>query len=294
MQQLVSCVRSNKLSFFLFIIVVYLLLSPKFSSVLPNRGVSLGAPEMGMVRTTMMDAKEIQSPFLGGSPVAYTSTQDRLIARETSLSLKVTDVAAVSEQILGIAKTMGGYMIDSSLTNLDDGQSASISIRVPSEKLSDTLAALRGVAVKVVTENRSGTDITDQYSDLDEQLRILQATKTKFESILAKAESVEDMLAVQQQVLSLQAQIDSIKGQQKYMQGTAQYSRVQIYLSTDELSLPYAPVQSWRPALVWKEAVRSLMLHARSIATLAIWAVVYAPVLIIAILVLIVLRRRMR
>ena len=95
-----------------------------------------------------------------------------------------------------------------------------------------------------------------------------------------KATRIEDLLNVQQQLVSLQQQIDSVKGQQKYYEQSAKLSLVNVYLSTDELALPYAPTNEWRPTVVFKEAVRSLIAHFRSLGSLLIWGVVYLPILI--------------
>jgi len=65
-----------------------------------------------------------------------------------------------------------------------------------------------------------------------------------------------------------------------YMDGASSTTLITIYLSTDELGLPYAPSQAWRPEVIFKQAVRSLLLNARSVANLGIWVVVYIPALV--------------
>ncbi|MEP7166537.1 MAG: DUF4349 domain-containing protein [Candidatus Woesebacteria bacterium] len=218
----------------------------------------------------------------------------RMISTDTSLSLKVDNVAMTVERIGQTTTTLGGYLIDSNISVPEGASSGSINVRVPSEKRAEALAAFKAQGVKTVSEYVVGQDVTDQFVDNDEKLRILESTKTKFEAILADAKNVTEMLNVQQQLLSLQQQIDTIKGQQKYLEGTAKYSRISVYLSTDELSLPYAPVTSWRPQVIFKEAVRSLMLNARALGTLLIWIAVYSPVVIIIALIAWLLYRRMK
>jgi hypothetical protein len=142
------------------------------------------------------------------------------------------------------------------------------------------MAAFKKLAVKVVSESVSGNDVTDQYVDLDAQLAVLTKTKVKFEDILDKATRVEDLMNVQQQLINIQQQIDSVKGQQKYLDQSAKLSLVSVYLSTDELALPYAPTNEWRPAVIFKEAVRSLIANIRGLGSLIIWGVVYLPILI--------------
>ena len=148
------------------------------------------------------------------------------------------------------------------------------------------------MAVKVVSESVIGTDVTDQYVDLEAQLAVLNKTKQKFEEILDRATAVADLLNVQRELISLQSQIDDVKGQQKYYEQSAKLSIVTIYLSTDELALPYAPTNEWRPAVIFKDAVRSLVSVLRAVGSLLIYAVVLVPVWVPVIFVVRFIRKK--
>ena len=210
-------------------------------------------------------------------------TPNRLVIRDTSLSLQVKDVGSIITQIESSARSLGGYMVESSLSRPESAASGSITVRIPEDKRADALTAFKNLAVKVVSENVFGTDITDQYTDLQTRLDILNQTKTKFEEIRSRATSVADLLTVQRELVNLQTQIDNLKGQQKYYEQSAKLTKITAYLSTDDLSLPYAPDQSWRPIVVFRQAVRSLIGHLRGLGSLVIWLVVYSPLLLLVI-----------
>ena len=144
-------------------------------------------------------------------------------------------------------------------------------------------------SLKVTSENLNGTDVTDQYVDIEARLKTLNATKTKFEEIMAKAITVQDILNVQRELLSLQDQIDNLKGQQDFLKKTAELAKITIYLSTDEFSLPYAPSDTFRPEVIFKTAVRSLVSTIRGLVENLIWimvfSVIWVPALIIGIVI---------
>jgi len=215
-----------------------------------------------------------------------TDTSDRLVIQDTSLSLVVKNVSQSIGEIENQAQSFGGYMVDTHLSRPEEGGSGHITLRVPEDKRSEALASFRNLAVKIVSESVYGHDVTDEYVDLESRLEVLYQTKAKFQEIMAKAYQVADLLNVQRELINLQQQIDSIKGQQKYYEQSAKLSKITIYLSTDELSLPYAPTDAWRPAVIFKTAVRSLMLHLRQFGTVVIWLLVYSPIIIPAILIL--------
>jgi len=224
--------------------------------------------------------------------VAPSESSERIVIEDTGLSLQVKDVVKSIDEIETKTKEFGGFLINSRLSKPEGAASGNISVRVPENKRKEAMSAFKNMAVKVVSESVNGTDVTDQYTDLQAQLDVLQKTKVKFEDILNRATAVEDLLNVQQQLISLQSQIDSVKGQQKYYEQSAKLSKITIYLSTDELALPYAPSNEWRPTVIFKSAVRALVGAIRSIGSLAIWGIVFLPIIIPAYLIVRYIKRR--
>lgn len=231
-----------------------------------------GGLNLDMAKTTSSIARP------NFSPAAPVEQANRMVVTNTNLSLKVNDVRKVIDGITASAQKLGGFMVDSSLTVPEEGATGMVSVRIPADKLADGLSAIRALGVKVVSENVVGTDVTAEYVDIEARLATLQKTKQKFEQIMDGAVRVEDLLNIQRELISLQSQIDSWRGQQKYLEQTAKLSLVTVYLATDELALPYAPVQPWRPNVIFRQAVRSLVGSLRSAGSGLIWVAVYAPV----------------
>lgn len=225
------------------------------------------------------------------SQVAPSESTNRIVIQDTSLSLQVKDVTKTINDIEETTQKLGGFLINSNLSKPEGAASGNISIRIPEEKRKEALTAFKNMAVKVVSESVTGNDVTDQYADLDARLEVLYSTKNKYEDILDRADQISDILAVQQQLTNLQNQIDNLIGQQKYYEQSAKLSKIVIYLSTDELSLPYAPTNEWRPTVIFKEAVRSMIGTFRSIGSLIIWAVVYVPIIIVFVSIIWLIKR---
>jgi hypothetical protein len=206
--------------------------------------------------------------------------QDRMVSTQSYFSLLVKNVTETVDQINTEVKSLGGYLLNTNISRPEQGEDASITIRVPTENVAKIQEFLRSNSVKVVSENISGDDITDQYADIQGRLDTLLTMKRKLQTILEEAKSVEEMLNVQNQLFNVQSQIDSYTGQLKYMEGVSSTSLISVNLSTDELALPYAPAKSWRPALIFKDAVRSLMSTMQGLGGAMIWLGVYSTILI--------------
>lgn len=221
-----------------------------------------------------------------------TDAENRLVIQESNLSLLVKDVTDTKNKIVSYSQTIGGYMVNSSVSNPQDAPTASVVIRVPSIKLEETLNYLHSLSIKVVSENLVGKDVTDQYVDIDKRIATLENTKSRYETILAEAKQISDITNLTQQILSTQNQIDSLKGQQISLEKNAELAKITIYLSTDEIALPYAPSETFRPTVIFKLAVRSLVGTLRGLAKASIWIGVYSAIWLPVLIVVIIIRKR--
>ena len=185
-------------------------------------------------------------------------------------------------------------MVNSSIENPSDVASATVIVRIPSKQLEKALQYYRSLSIKVISENLQGYDVTDQYVDFAAQLKIYEKTKVVFEGMLDKAINVQDILQIQREIINVQSSIDSIKGQQDYLIKNAEMAKVTLYLSTDELALPYTPTDAWRPKVIFKQAVRSLVGTLRTIGSFSIWIVVYSVILVPIFFIILLIKRRFK
>lgn len=291
-------IKQNKLTFVL-ILLVFVLGFREFAiknlSVGFQREVGFeGAATKEMaLPSAAMDTAERN--FLPPSPdLAPVETEERLVVEESSLSLVVKDVRESANRVVDLAKEAGGFMVSQNLIRPEEAPFATVVVRVPADKLDTVLEEYRNLSVKVSSENIKGTDVTDQYVNIQARLETLEKTKTKFETILENAVSVQDTLQVQRELINLQVQIDNLYGQKDYFEKTSKLALVTVYLSTDELALPYSPGETFRPAVVFKYAVRALVLTLRSGLTAIIWVAVYGAIWVPLVLVIWFIRRKRR
>jgi hypothetical protein len=287
--KVIDWVKRNKLASFLLLLlslVAFLWLrqqlsfSSRYSSVgtiSSDSSLGLAKPESARSSTSILPPAEEE--------VSPSESSDRLVVSETSLSLVVDDVRKAAENITKKAESEGGFMVSRSLSQPEEAPYGYLSIRVPSDRVEGVIDYFRGLAVKVVSEQVLARDVTDQYEDIGKKLATLEQTKSRLEEIMAQAQDIEDILAAQREIISLQNQIDILKGRQEYLEKTAKLSLITVHLSTDELALPYQPSETFRPQVIFKQAVRSMILALRGLTKGLIWLGVYgaiwAPILIV-------------
>jgi hypothetical protein len=279
--------KKNKLAAFLLIflglVVIFLLSQKSLSSDLTL--------ESSSPKTARSSIGILPSPDQATPP---SESSERLVVTETSLSLVVKQVEEAVESIIGKVEDAGGFMVSRSLSQPEEAPYGYLSLRVPSDRVEEVIGHFRGLAVKVVSEQVRARDVTDQYEDIDKKLLTLGETKKRLEEIMAQAQEIEDILAAQREIINLQNQIDNLKGRQEYLEKTARLSLITVHLSTDEMALPYQPSETFRPLVIFKQAVRSMILVLRALAKGLIWLGVYGAIWVLVVVGVIVFRRLRR
>jgi len=107
-----------------------------------------------------------------------------------------------------------------------------------------------------LSESTSGQDVTEEYADLQGQLKNKQAEEQQFVVIMNQAQKIQDILDVTEQLSRVRGEIERLQGQIKFMDSQTDMSTISIQLSEDQ---DITVVDSWRPWQVIKGSVNALI-----------------------------------
>jgi hypothetical protein len=222
----------------------------------------------------------------GAAFLQAEANDQRMIVRTADLSLVVSDAETAAAEIKSVATGLGGYVVSTQLWRDEEQLRGTITVRVPAESLDDALDTFKRLAIRVEREGASSRDVTEEYTDLEAQLRNLEATEDELRELLhtvrEKTEQAEDILAVHRELTGIRAQIEQLKGRMQYLDRTAAMSAVSIELIPDVLARPIAS-GGWRPSETASAAVRALVDTLRLLAGAAIWVALYVlPIVALA------------
>ena len=261
-------------------ILAALLLSACGAAATPAPGADQ-AESRGGASTGFAPPAATAAPELGARASDATTTE-RLVIQNATLSLVVKDPAASVDSISTLADGLGGFVVSSNVyqTSTDAAGNkimrAQISIRIPADKFLPAIEQLEGMTVsgKADTKNISGEDVTAQYTDLQSQLRNLEAAEQQLQQIMDSATKTEDVLAVYNQLVSIRGQIEQVKGQMQYYREAAALSLISIDLIPDALSQPIE-IGGWKPQGIAKDAIETLVVVLQFLGSLAIYGVLF-------------------
>ena len=164
----------------------------------------------------------------GGAPLA--SQLDRKIVRVATLSITTGEVSGRFEDIGNIAVQHGGYVASSTFGNDDEGQSASVTIKVPAAAYQDAVSQLRGLG-DVRKESSNASDATEEYTDLSSRLRNLRATEAQYIEFLGRAQDIGSVLQVQDRLNATRLEIEQVQGRILLLENTSELATITVHLA---------------------------------------------------------------
>ena len=213
-----------------------------------------------------------------GAPQRLAAAAPRMIVRTADVRIIVGDTSKAVAAVTKSVETLGGYVSGSSIWREGELLRAKLTLRVPSEKLTVALASIRGTAKRVENETVSSEDVTQEYVDLESQLRNLEATEVELRELLTSVRQntkrAADVLEVHEQLTAIRGQIEQTKGRMRYLTQTSAMSTIALDVTPDAIAAPVVK-PGWQPLVVVKNASRALVGALQGIVNIAIWVVIY-------------------
>ena len=205
---------------------------------------------------------------------------DALIIKTGSLDLRVADLNAVLAQASARITGLGGYASASQRQGDAENASATVTYRIPADRWDEALAALRGLADKVLDESTQTADVTGQVVDLGARISNLQASEQALRAIMARATEIKDVLTVQTELTNVRGQIEQLAAEKKHLEEQAAFSTLAVsyVLKPDPV---VTAQQGFDPTNEIEHASGSLVEVLQALATAGIWlAIVWLPILV--------------
>jgi len=159
-------------------------------------------------------------------------------------------------QLTSLAGAFGGFVANSqtqSGAGTGGSPSGSITLQVPVDSFPAVLKQAQALG-KTSSLTTKATDVTGQYVDLQARITALEASRQQYLTILAKATTVGDVLAVQEQLDGIQSQIEQLQGQLQVLTSETSYSTLTVTVSE---GTPPRPVPLPESGLVraWHDSI---------------------------------------
>lgn len=165
----------------------------------------------------------------GGSPQASSIPSERKLMRSASLEIEVGDLEKARRETQAIVEKAQGFIANTSSYEDNAGQKAlAISIRVPAQKLDDSITAIKAIG-RVKEERVGAEDVTEQYIDLEARLANSKRLEQRLLALLeSKASRLKDLLDTERELARVRTDIETMEGRKRFLDNRISLSTINV------------------------------------------------------------------
>ena len=235
------------------------------------------SPEMAMMEDVRIS-----------TPPTSLGNEEKKIQRNANISIEVKNLDESIDKLNEIILLFNAEIISSNKGGMDFGQPyANIRIRVLSGNLDSAINEFKKLSTKIISENVYTNDVTEEFIDTEARLKIMKSTEDRFNSLLLKSETVEEIIQVEKELMRIRGDIESLEGRLNYLSKTTDTSEINLNLNEQ------VPItgESWKINDSFTSALQNLSSFAKWLADFIINIIVFIPAIIVIALIIIFLRK---
>ena len=230
-----------------------------------------------------MESAKSEDGGLTGDTDSTVLPEGRKWIITVNMSAETEDLDALMEALNGKISALGGYVEDQdsyngSMYSSRRYRSASLTVRIPAERVDEFTEEMSGIA-NVVSTNLSREDITLSYVATESRVKALQTEEARLLELMEQAETMADLLEIESRLTDVRYELENRASQLRLYDNQVDYAT--IYLSIDEVQ-EYTPVEE---PTVWERIsggfVSSVKGVGNGLLDLLVWVLAKSPYLVI-------------
>lgn len=163
-----------------------------------------------------------------GSSLSNPVTIEQKIIKTGNFRFETDNLEATYEQIKSAVKKGKAFIQNDSEGKDYNSFYRRLTIRIPSENFDTFIKEVSNGVSYFDNKEINAQDVTAEYIDLDSRLKTKRKLEDRYLELLAKANKMPDMLAIEAQLSAIREEIEAKEGQLKYLQNQVSMSTITI------------------------------------------------------------------
>ena len=167
-------------------------------------------------------------------PESLAGPRAPAVIRTATLRIVAKDFGGVRATVEGIVSQAAGFVDQMTVTG-DNAAARELrgTLRVPGDKMADTLARLRQIG-QVVEDTQGSQDVTDQIVDLDARMNSARATEKRLTELLAnRTGKLSDVLEVERELTRVRLDIERLDAEKTNVGRRVTYATIDVTISEE-------------------------------------------------------------
>lgn len=160
----------------------------------------------------------------------------REVIYTADMVVRVDDIEKAADRARDLVSEAGGHVGQQTAT-LEGDREVSITLRIP---VGDFDAVLGDIAElgEVLEKQLDAQDVTDQVVDLEVRISRTEVSAQRLRELLAEADGVLNLLAIETELTNRETQIEQMKGQLQVLRDQVDLSTVTVRFTEDQATDP--------------------------------------------------------
>ncbi len=163
-----------------------------------------------------------------------SQTEDRLanakMVYTAEIEAETQDYDACTAALEDLVDKLGGYLEYASADSYGDGsRSASYTVRVPAKEFRGFLKTV-GEISHVTSQSRNADNISEMYYDTESRLETQRTKMERLQTLLAKAEHMEDIIDLENAISETEYQIEQLTGSLRHYDSLVDFATIDVRL----------------------------------------------------------------
>ena len=228
--------------------------------------------------------------MLVGDVTSEVYLSERKTITSVDISMEVDNASRTVDDIIVMATAAGGYVSGSSVYDSFYGdtsrQEGYVTVRIPSQNYTAFVRDVENLG-EVNSKSITGTDVTEEYIDLEARLNNLQKQEKRLTEILNISNTVEEVLSVEKELERVRGEIDSLTGRLQYLNNRIDFATINIRVTE-----PIPITHSWGMRDALSSSVQGFVSTVRAMVIMVGYMLPIVIVLSILVALLLVVGRR--
>ncbi len=232
--------------------ILSLLLCAALLLCLTACGGSSKTEAMYAAGAVMPEAAPMEAPMAESNAASLKGTQSGSTALPEGrkwiitidMNVETDDLDVLTADLDQKINSLGGYVEDQNIHNGSNYssrryRSASLTIRIPDEKVDQFTSEVSGLA-NVVSQNLRREDITLKYVATASRVTALETEEARLLELLAEADNMTDLLDIEARLTDVRYELENYASQLRLYDNQIDYATVYLYIEEVQ---EYTPVE---------------------------------------------------
>lgn len=178
------------------------------------------------------------------APQTNTAQSGQKLIRRARLTVETEDYYGFMDKINAQVAELGGYFEQIDAHTSGSTLSASMTIRVPADKLDELTAKLSGMS-NITYRSESQENVTMQYVDTESHISALKTEQERLLELLKQAEDLDGILKIEDKLASVRYELESAERSLRVLANQVEYATVDLDVKQVEVFTPVQEPGFW-------------------------------------------------